>query len=187
MIESQFPRTTPRGPALTAKTNNPNADFWIQRKGGEETVGTPHKDFRPESIGITVDSEQFDPTYLYYLFQHVQQNLGFWKQRAKGTLNLKNITLRDVKELQQELEQQIRANETPVPKGFELIAGLREKLDKYESETANRVLDNRLLNAQEAFEDMVTDYEQYGEDDLPHGESIDALIEDKDLFATLVA
>lgn len=181
-IESQFPRTTPRGPAFTAKTNDPNADFWIQRKGGEDTVGTPHKDFRPESIGITVDSEQLLPDYAYYLFQQVQQNLGFWKQRAKGTLNLKNITLRDVKELQ----QQVGTDEPPVPKGFELIAGLREKLDKYESETANRVLDNRLLNAQEAFEDMVTDYEQYEEDDLPHGESIDALIEDKNLFAEMI-
>jgi len=181
-IEGQFPRTTPRGPAFTARTNDPNADFWIQRKGGEDTVGTPHKDFRPESIGITVDSEQLLPDYAYYLFQHVQQNLGFWKQRAKGTLNLKNITLRDVKELQ----QQVGTDEPPVPKGFELIAGLRDKLDKYESETANRVLDNRLLNAQEAFEDMVTDYEQYDEDDLPHGESIDALIQDKNLFAEMI-
>lgn len=181
-IESQFPRTTPRGPAFTAKTNDPNADFWIQRKGGEDTVGTPHKDFRPESIGITVDSEQLVPDYAYYIFQHVQQNLGFWKQRAKGTLNLKNITLRDVKELQ----QQVGTDEPPVPKGFELIAGLRDKLDKYESATANRVLDNRLLNAQEAFADMVTDYEQYEEDDLPHGESIDELIEDKKLFAEMI-
>lgn len=182
-IDSQVKATRQTQPAFTAKTNDENADFWITRKGGEKTVGTPHKDFRKESIGITVDKNQLDPAYAFYLFQHVKDNLKFWEPRAKGTLNLKNITLRDVKEL---AKQVAPADTKPVPKGYGVILPLRKALDKYESETANRVLDKRLLNAQAIFDNAVTEYEQYDDDDLPHGESLDAYIYDKDLFSQLV-
>ncbi len=182
-IDSQVKATRQTQPAFTAKTNDENADFWITRKGGEKTVGTPHKDFRKESIGITVDKNQLDPAYAFYLFQHVKDNLNFWEPRARGTLNLKNIRLSDVKELAKEVAP---ADTKPVPKGYESILPLRKALDKYESETANRVLDKRLLNAQAIFDNAVTEYEQYDDDDLPHGESLDAHIYDRDLFSQLV-
>ncbi len=182
-IDSQVKATRQTQPAFTAKTNDENADFWITRKGGEKTVGTPHKDFRKESIGIAVDKNQLDPADAFYLFQHVKDNLNFWEPRARGTLNLKNIRLSDVKELAKEVAP---ADTKPVPKGYESILPLRKALDKYESETANRVLDKRLLNAQAIFDNAVTEYEQYDDDDLPHGESLDAHIYDRDLFSQLV-
>jgi hypothetical protein len=182
-IESQVKATRQTQPAFTAKTNDENADFWITRKGSEKTVGTPHKDFREESIGITVDKNQLDPAYAFYLFQHVKDNLKFWEPRSKGTLNLKNITLRDVKEL---AKQVAPADTKPVPKGYERILPLQKAIDKYESETANRVLDKRLLNAQAIFDNLVTEYQQYDDDDLPHGESLDGYIYDKELFAEFI-
>lgn len=181
-IEGQFPRIEPRGPAFTAKVNDPDADFWIQRRGGENTVGTPSKAYNKEAIGISVDPEQLDAAYAFYLFQHIQQNLGFWKQRARGTTNLVGINMRDVKELQ----DQVKPDEPPIPKGFEVIKQMRANLDEYESRTANRILDNRMLEAQQAFADMITEYEQYDEEDLPHDESLDAYIYDKDLFEQFV-
>ena len=34
--------------------NNPDAEFWLIRKGGETTVGRPTREFSPEHIGVTV-------------------------------------------------------------------------------------------------------------------------------------
>ena len=36
------------------KTNFPEADFWLIRKGDEKVVGTPVKKFEPQHIGIKV-------------------------------------------------------------------------------------------------------------------------------------
>ncbi|WP_435276264.1 hypothetical protein ACMAZF_04455 [Psychrobium sp. nBUS_13] len=33
------------------KTNFPEADFWLVRKGGEFDVGKPTKTYKPENIG----------------------------------------------------------------------------------------------------------------------------------------
>ena len=50
------------------KVNFPEADFWLQRKGSEKTVGTPTKQFSPEHIGVKVTSSGFDPMFIYYHF-----------------------------------------------------------------------------------------------------------------------
>jgi hypothetical protein len=77
------------------KTNFPEADFWIIRKGTEKKVGSPTKEFSPEHIGIKVISEDVLPDYLYYVMQYVHST-GYYKQLAVGALNLKNIKISDV-------------------------------------------------------------------------------------------
>jgi len=77
------------------KTNFPEADFWIIRKGTEDKVGSPTKEFSPEHIGIKVISEDLLPEYLYYAMQYVHST-GYYRSLAHGTLNLKNIKVSDV-------------------------------------------------------------------------------------------
>ncbi len=93
------PKAPGPGPMFTAKTNHPDADFWIARRGSSKTVGKPHREFAPESIGITVNREHLDPSYAYYLMEHLHQK-GHWAERATGTTNLVNINNKHIKELQ---------------------------------------------------------------------------------------
>jgi hypothetical protein len=106
------PKPSPR--AFTARTNDPNADFWITRRGSMETVGRPHKEFAPESIGITVNKEHLDPTYAYYMMQHLHGQ-GHWKQHATGTTNLVNIRTKHLKQLADQL--------TPEPEPLPPVQG----------------------------------------------------------------
>ena len=73
------PKAPGPGPMFTAKTNHPDADFWIARRGSSKTVGKPHREFAPESIGITVNREHLDPDYAYYLMEHLHQK-GHWAE-----------------------------------------------------------------------------------------------------------
>ena len=77
------------------KTNFPEADFWIIRKGTENKVGSPTKDFSPEHIGIKVVSDDLLPDYLYYAMQYIHST-GYYKPLSVGTLSLKNIKVSDV-------------------------------------------------------------------------------------------
>ena len=81
------------------KTNFPDADFWLQRKGSEKTVGTPTKKFSEENIGVKVKDEyldRIDPNYLYYYFTHLH-NQGVFGPMSNGILELKNIRISDIK------------------------------------------------------------------------------------------
>lgn len=83
----------------TVKTNFPEADFWLIRKGSESEVGKPTRTFHPERLGIRVDQPKIViPDYLFYIFMHLQQ-VGYFRRRARGTLNLKHITVKDVEEI----------------------------------------------------------------------------------------
>lgn len=80
-------------------TNLPDADFWLQRKGSEENVGTPTKDFNEENIGVKIKDEyrdKVDPGYLFYYFKYLHMQ-GMFKPIAHGTLSLKNIRISDIK------------------------------------------------------------------------------------------
>jgi hypothetical protein len=77
------------------KTNFPEADFWIVRKGTEDKVGSPVKEFSPEYIGIKVISDDILPSYLYYAMQYIHST-GYYRSLAHGTLKLKNIKISDV-------------------------------------------------------------------------------------------
>jgi hypothetical protein len=78
------------------KTNFLEADFWLIRKGSENTVGTPVKAFSAEHIGVKVI--QGDPKFMYYFFVMLH-NQGIFKQLATGTLRLQHIRIADVKSI----------------------------------------------------------------------------------------
>ncbi len=81
------------------KTNFPEADFWLIRKGSEDTVGTPTREYHPERIGILVErTELVLPDYLFYVLQYLQ-TYDYFKRLAKGTLRLKHITISDVEQI----------------------------------------------------------------------------------------
>jgi len=87
------------GDLVEFKTNSENSDFWLIRKGSENTVGKPTKEYSPEHIGVTIkDRSIIDPQYLYYYFMMLQSK-GIFKILSKGTTNLKNIRLSDVKNI----------------------------------------------------------------------------------------
>jgi restriction endonuclease S subunit len=79
------------------KINDETADFWLVRRGGINTVGTPTKTFSPEHIGVKVNrTDLVLPDFLYYYFQYLQVQ-GLFKQLASGTTNLTQIPIADLK------------------------------------------------------------------------------------------
>lgn len=81
------------------KVNFPEADFWLIRKGSENVVGKPTREFDPENIGVkVVATDVLDPNYLFYVFMYLQES-GKLANFAKGTLRLKNISIRDIKNI----------------------------------------------------------------------------------------
>ena len=83
------------------RSNFPEAEFWLIRKGSKEKVGTPTKTFSPEYIGIKIKPEGKEitiPDYLYRWFEFVQKK-GFFRQYATGVLNLVHITSKFVGDL----------------------------------------------------------------------------------------
>lgn len=83
----------------TIKTNFPDADFWITRRGSLKTVGSLSYEFNPESIGIKVTrTDLVLSRYLYYCLLHLHQS-GTWEPVATGTLSLVNIKVSDVKNI----------------------------------------------------------------------------------------
>lgn len=86
------------GNVTIIKTNFPQADFWLVRRGSVNTVGTPTREYAPEHIGIKLTTDQVLPEFLYYWFMNFH-NTGYWKQVASGTTNLVNISTQDVKSI----------------------------------------------------------------------------------------
>jgi hypothetical protein len=87
------------GDLCEVKTNFEDADFWIVRRGTENAVGTPTREFNPQHIGIRiVRPDVLVPTYAFYLIQFLHQR-GTFKQIATGTLRLVNIKTTDVKSI----------------------------------------------------------------------------------------
>jgi len=89
------------GDVCIFKINFEDADFWIQRKGSETSVGKPTKEYNPENIGIKVKDEytdNIDSGYLYYYFMFLHQK-GVFGPVSHGTLKLKNITISDIKSI----------------------------------------------------------------------------------------
>lgn len=79
------------GDLCTIKTNFPDADFWIVRKGTAKAVGVPTKEFSPEHIGVKVErTDLLMPDYLFYVMQHIH-NTGLYERNATGTLRLVSI------------------------------------------------------------------------------------------------
>ncbi|HCI4281968.1 TPA: hypothetical protein NO555_005353 [Klebsiella variicola subsp. variicola] len=83
----------------TIRTNFPEADFWLIRRGSLKTCGQPVRDFNPEHIGVKVDrTDLLLPDYLYYSLMHLH-SIKVWEQLATGTLSLVNIKVSDVRNI----------------------------------------------------------------------------------------
>ena len=81
------------------KVNFPEANFWLIRKGSENVVGSPTKEFSSEHIGVKVLNEEIlNPDFLYYYFTFLQQK-GVFTQLAFGTLKLKHIRISEIKDI----------------------------------------------------------------------------------------
>ena len=81
------------------KVNFESADFWVIRKGSQDKVGMPTKEFSNEHIGVKVkDTAVLDPEYLFYFLQALFMR-EYFKERAKGTLRIKHISLDDLKSI----------------------------------------------------------------------------------------
>lgn len=89
------------GDVCIFKTNFPDADFWLQRKGSEQSVGKPSKEFYEENIGVKIKDEyndMIDKNYLFYYFQFLFMQ-GVFAPISHGTLSLKNISISDIKSI----------------------------------------------------------------------------------------
>lgn len=84
----------------TVKTNYPEADFWIVRRGSLKNVGKPTREFYAEHIGIKViKTDILIPDYLMICMEYLH-NRGVWNPRANGSLSLVNIRVSDVKSIE---------------------------------------------------------------------------------------
>lgn len=95
------------------KTNFPGADFWIQGRGSDFTVGRVWRKFSdiPTPYGTSATSagkydigikvkpqflDQIDPMFLSYLFEYYHLR-KVWYNYSYGTLTLKNIRIKEVR------------------------------------------------------------------------------------------
>jgi hypothetical protein len=84
----------------TIAVNQPDADFWLIRRGSEREVGRPVDEYDPERIGVLVTrTDILLPRYLFYVFANLHAR-GYWIPRARGTTRLVNIRTEDVKRLE---------------------------------------------------------------------------------------
>lgn len=91
------PDTQPRLSAVVSiKVGDPEADFWIVRRGTPDSVGSVTREFNPEHYGVRVTRpDVMVPDYLYYALMHVHSS-GAFKAMATGTLRLVNIRKQDI-------------------------------------------------------------------------------------------
>lgn len=82
------------------RVEDPDADFWIERRGSRDKVGKPSREYLPHGYGITVKrTDLVNPQYLFYLFEYLWSQ-KFFAGLARGSLNLVNIRINDFDELE---------------------------------------------------------------------------------------
>tara|TARA_R110000796_G_scaffold28871_5_gene78597 strand:- start:2843 stop:3310 length:468 start_codon:yes stop_codon:yes gene_type:complete len=91
---------------FVVKTNWPEADFWLQKRGSEQNVGKPLRKFGKVqgqyNIGIKVP-EGMNKEYVYAQLAALFRK-GHWKTYSYGTLQLQHIRLDDVKKILESFE-----------------------------------------------------------------------------------
>lgn len=80
------------------RTNFPEADFWLVRKGTPKKVGKPVQEFHPDYIGLRFDSSVAISDYFFYVMKAYHLK-GTFEMMALGSLLLVHITVNDVGEL----------------------------------------------------------------------------------------
>tara|TARA_R110002051_G_scaffold323555_1_gene417579 strand:+ start:138 stop:617 length:480 start_codon:yes stop_codon:yes gene_type:complete len=121
---------------FTIKTNFPDADFWLQRKGSEKTVGKPKEKYSGDAmrlntaskhdIGIKVHGDIDKEHVLEYLWN--TYNKRHWEVHSYGSLNLQHIRVDDVKEILNKYEKgEVKNKET--------MAKIQQSYEKWEKQT----------------------------------------------------
>ena len=91
---------------FVVKTDYPEADFWLQKRGSEQNVGKPLRKFSeiqgPYNIGIKVP-EGMNKEYVYAQLAALFRK-GYWQRHSYGTLTLQHIRVDDVKEILESFE-----------------------------------------------------------------------------------
>ena len=91
---------------FVVKTNWPEADFWLQKRGSEQNVGKPMRKFSKVqgqyNIGIKVP-EGMNKEYVYAQLAALFRK-GYWQTHSYGTINLQHIRVDDVKKILQSFE-----------------------------------------------------------------------------------
>ena len=87
--------------AWEVKNDFPEADFWLQNKGSEDTLGTVIREYQPYLTGIKC-SDMILPEFGFYLCEYLKQQ-GVWKAHAKGSLNYKHLRITDIRAVFTEL------------------------------------------------------------------------------------
>jgi hypothetical protein len=89
------------------KTNYPEADFWLQKRGSKHNVGQPKDKFDEiqgqYNIGIKITDESVNKEHLWRYFWDLF-NGGHWKTYSYGTLNLQHIRTSDVHDVLEKYE-----------------------------------------------------------------------------------
>lgn len=86
------------GTHADVRTNFPEADFWVVRKGTEKKVGSVTDEYSPEHIGVRVRNHQMDSKYMKYALMHVHAQ-GYYGDKHIGTTNLRSIRAQHVKDI----------------------------------------------------------------------------------------
>tara|TARA_R110002110_G_scaffold3944_5_gene20543 strand:+ start:1454 stop:1933 length:480 start_codon:yes stop_codon:yes gene_type:complete len=121
---------------FTIKTNFPDADFWLQRKGSDKTVGKPKEKYDEDAmrlntaskhdIGIKVHGDIDKEHVLEYLWN--TYNKRHWEVHSYGSLNLQHIRVDDVKEILNKYEKgEVKNKET--------MAKIQQSYEKWEKQT----------------------------------------------------
>ena len=99
---------------FVVKTNYPEADFWLQKRGSEQNVGKPMRKFSDVqgkyNIGIKVP-EGMNKEYVYAQLAALFRK-GYWKTHSYGTLNLQHIRTDDVKKILESFEDKADYKDT---------------------------------------------------------------------------
>jgi len=93
----KLPAPRPASDYFNIKGGFLNAPFHLQRKGSEKTVGRIRSGFEKYDIGVkSKDPSKIVDNFAKYSFMNLHSQ-GYWKNKAYGTLRLKNIRVADVK------------------------------------------------------------------------------------------
>lgn len=87
-----------------------DADFWLWRRHRTK-AGEPTKRYNPEHIGIRLTArgrDLVDPTYAYYLFEHLHGS-GQLRALVRGG-TIPHVTVRDLKKLTLDVQQSHRVH-----------------------------------------------------------------------------
>jgi len=85
---------------LDFKLNNPEAGFWIIRRGNSEIVGTTTREFSPDHIGVTITRPDLVlPDFMFYYMDYLAK-VGALTSVSSGNGTLRQINIKDLGEFE---------------------------------------------------------------------------------------